>query len=232
MKLTYEVSQHDDGEGFVIHSDGKDIWDLMPEPELRKLEPVLARAVELSHWQNDLDQAETVEEVRDVRYGLYETENLQLTREQIAALHEAIDRKEAALTAEAAKILALQENGLYRYYSTQRPVDIGTFPKPPDNKVVEIKNFDKRVPVEEGTMRAWGYIEYQKPLTEKQADDYELKPAPARLAPQQEKAIPAKTPEKNSVLRNLSSCQAAQRETKPRDAAAPRKSRKPKEETR
>ena len=30
----------------------------------------------------------------------------------------------------------LQENGTYRYYSTQRPVDIGTFPKPPDNPVV------------------------------------------------------------------------------------------------
>ena len=32
----------------------------------------------------------------------------------------------------------------YRYYSTQRPVDLGTFPKPPGNAPVEIINFDER----------------------------------------------------------------------------------------
>ena len=34
--------------------------------------------------------------------------------------------------------------GLYKYYSTQRPVDIGTFPKPPYNKPDEIFNYDQR----------------------------------------------------------------------------------------
>ena len=74
----------------------------------------------------------------------------------------------------------LQENGTYRYYSTQRPVDIGTFPKPPDNPVVEVHNYDadSRIPVENGMIQAWGYVEYQKPLTEKEAGDYELRPAP------------------------------------------------------
>lgn len=66
----------------------------------------------------------------------------------------------------------------YRYYSTQRPVDIGTFPKPPGNAPVEIINFDERRMVEGGTMRAWGELAYLKPLTEKQMDDYELRPAP------------------------------------------------------
>ena len=96
--LTYEVSKHDDGEGFVIHSDGKDIWDLMPEPELEKLEYTLSRAVVFGHWKKDIDQAETVEAVRDVRYGLWETENLNLSREQIGELYEMIDRREASLT--------------------------------------------------------------------------------------------------------------------------------------
>jgi len=100
MTLFYEVSKHDDGEGFTIHSDGKDIWDLMPEPELRKLEPVLSQAVSFAGWQKELEQAETAAAVRDVRYGLYETEYLNMSQEQISALHEAIDRKEAALTAE------------------------------------------------------------------------------------------------------------------------------------
>ena len=35
--------------------------------------------------------------------------------------------------------------GLYKYYSTQRPVDIGTFPKPSRNAPDEIVNYDQRV---------------------------------------------------------------------------------------
>ncbi len=96
LQLRYEVSQHDDGEGFTIHSNGEDIWDHMPEPELRKLEELLHEAVEYGHWIDYLDQAQTVEAVREVRYSLYETE--ELTREQIQALHKAIDDKEALLS--------------------------------------------------------------------------------------------------------------------------------------
>ena len=96
VQLRYEVSQHDDGEGFTIHSNGQDIWGHMPEPELRKLEELLNEAVEYGHWIDYLDQAKTVEAVREVRYSLYETE--ELTREQIQALHKAIDDKEALLS--------------------------------------------------------------------------------------------------------------------------------------
>ena len=71
----------------------------------------------------------------------------------------------------------------YRYYSTQRPVDLGTFPKPPGNAPVEIINFDERRMVEGGTIRAWGELAYLKPLTEKQMDDYELRPAPGNPLP-------------------------------------------------
>ena len=111
FRLAYEVSKHDDGEGFVIHSDGKDIWDLMPEPELEKLEFTLSRAVTFGHWKKDIDQAETVEAVRDVRYGIWETENLNLTREQIRELHEMIDRKEETLTAAMKKESVLKQLG-------------------------------------------------------------------------------------------------------------------------
>lgn len=31
-----------------------------------------------------------------------------------------------------------------RYYSTQRPVGPGTFPKLPENKVLEVHNFDAK----------------------------------------------------------------------------------------
>lgn len=39
-------------------------------------------------------------------------------------------------------IVQTEAPGLYKYYSTQRPVDIGTFPKPPYNKPDEIFNYD------------------------------------------------------------------------------------------
>ena len=44
-------------------------------------------------------------------------------------------------------IVQTEAPGLYKYYSTQRPVDIGTFPKPPHNAPDEIVNYDRRIPV-------------------------------------------------------------------------------------
>jgi hypothetical protein len=79
--------------------------------------------------------------------------------------------------------------GPYRYYSTQRPVDIGTFPKF-GNEPIQIENYDSRKLVEGGAFRAWGVLTYTTPLTQKQMDDYELRAAPGnpdqmRLAPEQ-----------------------------------------------
>ena len=97
LHLTYEVSQHDDGEGFTIHSDGEDIWDRMPESELRILETVLDNAVEFGHWKRNVDQADTLPAVQEVRFSLCEAENLSLSREQIGQLHKLIVRKEKTL---------------------------------------------------------------------------------------------------------------------------------------
>ncbi|WP_347288457.1 hypothetical protein [uncultured Alistipes sp.] len=76
------------------------------------------------------------------------------------------------------EIVQTEAPGLYKYYSTQRPVDIGTFPKPPNNAPDEIVNYDQRIPVEGGAFLAWGHLTYTRPLTERQAADYELRPAP------------------------------------------------------
>ena len=132
------------------------------------------------------------------------------SQEHLTAEDQAIDQKGAAIAA---------VTGPFRYYSTQRPVDIGTFPKPPDNPVVEIVNYDRRIPVENKPFRAWGYIEYQKPLTEQQADDYELRPASMQV------------PEKKSVLQDLQG-KKKPREPKAKEPAAPRRTRKQKEEAR
>lgn len=66
----------------------------------------------------------------------------------------------------------------FRYYSTQRPVAPGTFPKPYGNPVVKINNFQQgRVFVPKIGRDAWGYVEYEKPLSTVMAADCELTPA-------------------------------------------------------
>ncbi len=64
----------------------------------------------------------------------------------------------------------------YKYYSTQRPIDIGTFPKT-DGGPAYIVNFDMREYVENASFRAWGYIAYNAPLSKGQLDIYELRAA-------------------------------------------------------
>lgn len=71
----------------------------------------------------------------------------------------------------------VSEKSAYKYYSTQRPVDIGTFPKT-ENGPLRFVNFDSREAVEQGRFMAWGYLVYDDPLTEKQIADYELRAAP------------------------------------------------------
>ncbi len=63
-----------------------------------------------------------------------------------------------------------------KYYSTQRPITPGSFPKPMGNRVMNIWNFDRPVFCPEIGREAWGYIEYEQPLTPEQAIDYELSP--------------------------------------------------------
>ena len=65
----------------------------------------------------------------------------------------------------------------HKYYSTQRPVSIGTYPRD-SGEPAEIVNYDERIQVEGNTIRAWGYLIYDKPLTEAQIRDYELRAAP------------------------------------------------------
>ena len=57
-----------------------------------------------------------------------------------------------------------------RYYLTQRPPAPGTFP----GKPVNMEAYDQKTYIEEIGRQAWGWIEYREPLTEKQADEYEL----------------------------------------------------------
>jgi len=62
----------------------------------------------------------------------------------------------------------------YRYYLTQRPPSLGTFPKPKDNRIIDIVEFEDKKFIHNIYCKAWGYVEYEKPLTDKEISDYEL----------------------------------------------------------
>lgn len=59
-----------------------------------------------------------------------------------------------------------------RYYSTQRPILPGGYPR--KATVEEIHNFDTKTFCEEIGREAWGYVEYLEPLTNEEAEAYEL----------------------------------------------------------
>ncbi len=61
-----------------------------------------------------------------------------------------------------------------RYYSTQRPVGPGTYPRQGGTETVT--NFDGPTYCEEIGREAWGYIEYREPITPEAARAYELTP--------------------------------------------------------
>lgn len=63
-----------------------------------------------------------------------------------------------------------------KYYSTQRPVTPGSFPRPEGNKVLSVNNFDGKTYCEELGREAWGYVEYERPLSEEEAREWELTP--------------------------------------------------------
>lgn len=64
-----------------------------------------------------------------------------------------------------------------RYYSTQRPITPGSFPKPEGNRVLNVTSFDGKTYCEELGQEAWGYIDYEHSLHPEQAIGYELTPA-------------------------------------------------------
>ena len=107
---------------------------------------------------------------RQYEWGHYGSDREALTRD----LSERVEDYQRQFSV---KVAWVEEPGLYKYYFTQRPVDIGTFPKPPHNAPDEIINYDQRVPVEGGAFLAWGHLTYTRPLSEQDMTNYELRPS-------------------------------------------------------
>ena len=120
-------------------------------------------------------------------------------------LKELRKEKREAQAAELEGTLGLQDNGKYRYYSTQRPISPGTYPNG-ENKPISIENFDERQLVENGQLQAWGYLEYAEPLSQKEMKDYELKAVSASVT--RVNTPEKQTERKKSVLADLHKKQA------------------------
>ena len=74
-----------------------------------------------------------------------------------------------------------------RYYSLHRPVSVGTYPK---DGVVAVYNFDDKQECKNIGLSAWGYIEYDRKLTDEEIKEYELFEAPIQSCTQKQlKAI-------------------------------------------
>lgn len=63
---------------------------------------------------------------------------------------------------------------MFRYWSTHRPVSIGTYPR--EYGVIEIVNFHGRKHVDEINALAFGYIDYERELPKEEQDHYDLRP--------------------------------------------------------
>ena len=69
----------------------------------------------------------------------------------------------------------------YQYYSTQRTIDIGTYPKSYFNRPIHMDIYAGRQQVPGEAFQAWGAITYAQPLTEQELRDYELRPSRSNL---------------------------------------------------
>ena len=133
--LTYELSQHDDGEGFTIHTENNDIWESMSEPELRKLETILSREAIYFLWQHDIENAATVKDLQDVRYSFMYAENLNLSQAQKERLYDAITIKEKEIQGRGGKKMK-SGNEVYRSFEGKLDVD-----HPSGYIITELKDF-------------------------------------------------------------------------------------------
>ena len=123
--LVYTVSQHDDGEGFTIRSGQReedDIWKKMPQPELEKLEAVLARAVEFDYWSKSIEHAADADALEVVTLDYQWAEDLNLSSEQRNALWEQIEDRKAQLTTQPA--IPTEPVEAYPAEETHLPYDV------------------------------------------------------------------------------------------------------------
>lgn len=73
--LQYTLEQHDDGEGFTIHTQKDDIWERMSEPELERLEGIISREALYFKYHDKIAGAKSVEDMEEIQFIIMEDES-------------------------------------------------------------------------------------------------------------------------------------------------------------
>ena len=73
--LQYTLQYHDDGEGFTIHTQKNDIWERMPEPELRRLEDIVSREALYYQYHDRIAGAKSLEDLKEIEYEIMDDES-------------------------------------------------------------------------------------------------------------------------------------------------------------
>ena len=173
--LTYELSQHDDSEGFTIHTEKNDIWERMEINELRKLEEMLSVEAEVLKWQERANGANTLERLQEVKNWWMESE-VRLPEEQTKKITEILETKGTEL----------ENQKTYKYYSIYRPVSIGTYPK---QGLVSFENYENQKQVDGIGRTAWAELIYNRALTENEMKEYEFMEEPGQKQEQEKESV-------------------------------------------
>ncbi len=64
-----------------------------------------------------------------------------------------------------------EKSEVYRYYSTARPVSIGTHP----DGAINVVNYVSKQEIDDSGVEAWGYVEYNHELSEAEMNQYQLR---------------------------------------------------------
>ena len=99
------------------------------------------------------------------------------TMEILQALCDAASRPETAAELADKRVspeTAKTPYNKYRYYLTERPLQLGAFPQTEDNKPVSVCPFKRKIKHDMIGKEVFGFVEYDKPLTPDQIYQYEL----------------------------------------------------------
>lgn len=100
-----------------------------------------------------------------------------------------------------------QEPDRFRYYITEDSIQRGTYPYVDETA---LKRFTSQLhKYEQGTISAYGYLEYSKPLTVEQIKDYTLTPSPQNHLETVEKTEEQNYNQIDGILNNLPADEAA-----------------------
>lgn len=101
--LHMREQRHDDGSGFVVHSEKDDIWERMTKSEAYKLDDKLQEAIRYGSYHKKIGELTTLDDCKDMEFELMEDNNVYLNKvirklwSELAAKQEEIEGEESGV---------------------------------------------------------------------------------------------------------------------------------------